>query len=72
MLSNADPKRTFLRLVEPDVLTEDFLGSIRAYRSEGTSIKINLGVAELPRVRGLPASGVQVMRRWSGGRRRGT
>jgi phytoene dehydrogenase-like protein len=59
VLSNADPKRTFLGLVEPDALPESFVGSIRAYRSEGTSIKINLAVAELPRVSGFPVAGVQ-------------
>jgi len=59
VLSNADPKRTFLGLVEPGALPDRFLGSIRAYRCEGTSIKINLGVAELPMVRGLPTNGVQ-------------
>jgi phytoene dehydrogenase-like protein len=59
VLSNADPKRTFLGLVEPEDLPESFLGAIRSYRSEGTSVKINLAVAELPRVKGFPVSGVQ-------------
>jgi phytoene dehydrogenase-like protein len=59
VLSNADPKRTFLRLVEPSDLPEDFLAAIRAYRCNGTSIKINLAVSELPMVRGLPEGGVQ-------------
>lgn len=59
VLSNADPKRTFLRLVEPSDLPEDFLAAIRAYRCNGTSIKINLAVSDLPMVRGLPEGGVQ-------------
>jgi phytoene dehydrogenase-like protein len=59
VLSNADPKRTFLTLVEPDALPESFLGAIRAYRSEGTSFKINLAVTQLPRAKGLPDAGVQ-------------
>ncbi|MEE9229731.1 MAG: NAD(P)/FAD-dependent oxidoreductase [Acidobacteriota bacterium] len=59
VLSNADPKRTFLGLVEAKVLDEDFLSAIRRYRCEGTSIKINLAVAELPRFNGLPGTGVQ-------------
>jgi phytoene dehydrogenase-like protein len=59
VLSNADPKRTFLKLVEPEALPESFLGAIRAYRSEGTSIKINLAVTQLPRAKGLPDAGVQ-------------
>ncbi len=59
ILSNADPKRTFLRLCDEADLPERFLGAIRAYRCEGTSIKINLAVSELPHVRGLPEGGVQ-------------
>jgi phytoene dehydrogenase-like protein len=51
VVSNADPKRTFLGLLEPGgVLPEDFTESIRAYRCEGASMKINLAVAELPRL----------------------
>jgi phytoene dehydrogenase-like protein len=52
VLSNADPKRTFLGLVDPSALPADFLGRIGAYRCEGASLKMNLAVAELPRVRG--------------------
>jgi phytoene dehydrogenase-like protein len=59
VVSNADPKRTFLRLCEPDDLPEDFLAKIEAYRCVGTSIKINLAVRELPYVAGLPEGGVQ-------------
>ena len=59
VLSNADPKRTFLRLCDQADLPPAFLGAIRAYRCEGTSIKINLAVSELPYVRGLPEGGVQ-------------
>ncbi len=59
VLSNADPKRTFLGLCDAADLPPEFLGAIRAYRCEGTSIKINLAVSELPYVRGLPEGGVQ-------------
>jgi phytoene dehydrogenase-like protein len=59
VLSNADPKRTFLGLVDEDDLPETFLASIRAYRCMGTSMKINLAVSELPMARGLPGGGVQ-------------
>jgi len=55
VLSNADPKRTFLGLVGEGRLPSDFVGSLRAYRCEGASMKINLAVAELPQVAG-PAS----------------
>jgi phytoene dehydrogenase-like protein len=59
VLSNADPKRTFLGLVDPKELDEGFLGAIRSYRCEGTSIRINLAVGELPRVKGIPGDGEQ-------------
>jgi phytoene dehydrogenase-like protein len=53
VLSNADPKRTFLGLVEETELPPEFVGRIRAYRSEGASLKMNLALAELPRVKGI-------------------
>jgi len=59
VLSNADPKRTFLGLVDAKELDEGFLAAIRSYRCEGTSIRINLAVGELPRVKGIPGEGVQ-------------
>jgi phytoene dehydrogenase-like protein len=59
VLSNADPKRTFLGLVEEGELPAGFVASIRAYRAEGTSIKINLGVDALPRAAGMPDDGLQ-------------
>jgi phytoene dehydrogenase-like protein len=48
VLSNADPKRTFLTLCDAADLPVQFLSAVRAYRCTGTSIKINLGVSELP------------------------
>jgi phytoene dehydrogenase-like protein len=59
VLSNADPKRTFLQLVAERELPGDFVAKIRAYRCMGTSIKINLAVSALPAVRGLPETGLQ-------------
>jgi phytoene dehydrogenase-like protein len=49
VLSNADPKTTLLRLVDPAGLPERFVAALRAYRCEGTSMKINLAVDRLPR-----------------------
>jgi phytoene dehydrogenase-like protein len=48
VLSNADPKHTFLTLCDAADLPVQFLSAVRAYRCTGTSIKINLGVSELP------------------------
>jgi phytoene dehydrogenase-like protein len=52
VLSNADPKRTFLDLLGVGLLPAAFARSVRAYRCEGASMKMNLAVAELPRLRG--------------------
>ena len=55
VLSNADPKRTFLRLVDGSDLPAAFLERIRAYRCDGTSMKINLAVDRLPELAGEPS-----------------
>jgi phytoene dehydrogenase-like protein len=59
VLSNADPKRTFLSLCEREDLPGEFVSRIEAYRCMGTSIKINLGLRELPYVKGMPEGGAQ-------------
>jgi phytoene dehydrogenase-like protein len=59
VLSNADPKRTFLTLCDRADLPGRFVAQIEAYRCMGTSIKINLAVSDLPYVKGLPEGGVQ-------------
>jgi len=58
VLSNADPKRTFLGMVPDGELPAPFEAAVRAYRIEGTSMKITLGVSGLPHVKGL-GDGVQ-------------
>jgi phytoene dehydrogenase-like protein len=52
--SNLDPKRTFLKLMDAVDLEPDFLESIRGFRSEGTSLKMNLALSGLPEFRALP------------------
>ena len=42
VLSNADPKRTFLKMVAESELPEDFLHSIRGIKMEGPCAKVNL------------------------------
>ncbi len=59
VLSNADPKTTFLDLVPESELPDRFLATVRAYRCEGTSMKINLAVDALPRATAIGARGVQ-------------
>ena len=56
IVSNADPKRTFLGLVGRHCLPEDFVAQIEQYRCEGSSFKINLGLGELPSYAALPGT----------------
>ena len=57
VVSNADPRRTFLKLVDPTELDPNFLLKVRGYRSLGAAAKINLALAGLPSFRGVDASG---------------
>ncbi|HLN00562.1 MAG TPA: NAD(P)/FAD-dependent oxidoreductase [Bryobacteraceae bacterium] len=57
--SNLDPHVTFLRLIEEGELDPEFRESIRRFRTEGTSLKINLALAGLPDFRALPGAGPQ-------------
>lgn len=57
--SNLTPHLTFLKLIDPRALAPDFVDSIRKYRSEGTSAKINLALNALPSFRALPGEGPQ-------------
>ena len=54
--SNLDPRRTFLKLMDAADLPEDFLAGIRKFRSEGTSLKMNLALSGLPEFKALPGS----------------
>ena len=53
VISGADPKRTFLRLVDPVELEPDFLTRIRNYRVPGTVAKLNFALSSLPVFKGL-------------------
>ncbi|MBV9326100.1 MAG: NAD(P)/FAD-dependent oxidoreductase [Chloroflexi bacterium] len=56
VVSNADPSRTFLGLIEPRELPSEFVKQIEAYRCEGSSFKINLALGELPSYSALPGT----------------
>ena len=58
--SNADPKRTFLGLLEPSCLPPDFRRGIESFRCRGNSAKVNLALSELPRFTSLPGDGPQL------------
>jgi phytoene dehydrogenase-like protein len=53
VISSADPKRTFLRLVDPVDLNPSFLTKIRNYRSPGIVAKLNVALNGLPAFRGV-------------------
>jgi phytoene dehydrogenase-like protein len=57
IVSNADPKRTLMRLVDPSHLTPDFVQKIKNYRSMGTVAKINLAISALPEFTALKTKG---------------
>ena len=54
--SNLDPRRTFLKLIDPAEVPPEFLDGIRKFRSEGTSLKMNLALRGLPDFRALPGT----------------
>jgi phytoene dehydrogenase-like protein len=48
VVSSADPRTTFLKLIDPVDLDPNFLLKIRNYRALGVSAKINLALSGLP------------------------
>jgi phytoene dehydrogenase-like protein len=54
VVSNCDPKRTFLKLLDPALLPAEFRGEVEAYRCTGSSFKINLALDALPEYTALP------------------
>ena len=53
VVSNADPRTTFLNLVDPIDLEPGFLLKMRNYRAPGAVAKINLALDGLPKFRGV-------------------
>jgi phytoene dehydrogenase-like protein len=53
VISNADPKRTLLKLVDPAQLSPDFVMKLQHYRMPGTVAKVNLALSGLPRFTAL-------------------
>jgi len=48
VISNADPKRTLLKLTDPTHLSPDFVQKLQHYRGNGTVAKVNLALCGLP------------------------
>lgn len=62
VVSNADPKRTFLKLVDPAHLGPDFVQKVKNYRAHGTVAKVNLALSRLPEFTALKGSGNGAMK----------
>lgn len=56
VVSNADPKITFLKLIDPGDIDEDFRRDIDRTRMQGCSFKINLALDRLPDFKAYPGS----------------
>jgi phytoene dehydrogenase-like protein len=56
VLSNGDPKRTFLKLVDAKALPEEFRRAVQGIKMDGPCAKVNLVLSEEPRVKGMPAN----------------
>jgi len=54
VVSALDPRRTFLELVDPRELPDDLVETIRRYRFQGTSSKVNFALDGLPQHPALP------------------
>jgi phytoene dehydrogenase-like protein len=58
--SSVDPHLTFLKMMEPGVLDEGFLGEVRRYKLRGSSGKVNLALDALPDFKSMPGPGAHL------------
>jgi phytoene dehydrogenase-like protein len=62
VLSNADPKRTFLGMLPASELPEDFLKAIRGIKMDGPCAKVNFVLSEEPRFTGTSPTATKLER----------
>ena len=62
VVSSADPRHTFLQLIDPIELEPEFTTRIRNYRMPGVVAKLNFGLRGLPAFRGLTGDPAQALR----------
>jgi len=62
VLSNADPKRTFLGLIEKNGLPEEFRNAVRGIKMNGPCAKVNFVLSEEPKVKGMPRDATPAQR----------
>jgi phytoene dehydrogenase-like protein len=55
--STVDPRTTFLGLMEPGLLPDEFVADVRLYKYRGSSGKVNLALDGLPDFTSLPGGG---------------
>ncbi len=48
VVSNADPKTTVLKMMDPDALDPDFVKRVRHIRNDGGQTKVNVALKEVP------------------------
>lgn len=59
VVSNADPRRTFLELLGPEHLDAGFVRKVRNIRMRGTAAKLNLALDALPSFQGVDAAALR-------------
>lgn len=62
VLSNADPKRTFLQMLSERELPPEFVHAVRGIKMAGPCAKVNLALSEEPRFTGTPPSHTPIER----------
>lgn len=68
VVSGADPKLTFLSLVDPVHLEPDFVQRIQCFRAMGVTAKLNFALDALPRFKGLDSLPAEDVKRALSGR----
>ncbi|HSE50223.1 MAG TPA: NAD(P)/FAD-dependent oxidoreductase [Terriglobales bacterium] len=54
VISSADPRRTFLKLIDPTQLEPSFIAKLQNYRSRGVTAKVHLALGAKPKFKALP------------------
>ena len=60
--SSVDPNLTFLKMIEPRHLSDDFRDEVKRYKFRGSSGKVNLALDGLPNFTCLPGEGTSLAR----------
>jgi Phytoene dehydrogenase and related proteins len=58
--SSVDPHLTFLKMLEPDQLPDEFLSGVKRYKFRGSSAKVNFALDALPNFSCLPGPGAHL------------